>query len=73
MTINERAKTTGLIVAFILASAALSAIAAPRAPTPDDAQEVDRIRAAITANAEKAPTGLTAFVSCCRASRIPNV
>jgi hypothetical protein len=73
MTINERAKTTGLIVAFILASAALSAIAAPRAPTPDDAQEVDRIRAAITANAEKAPTGLAAFVSCCRASRIPNV
>ena len=54
MTMNERAKTTGLIVAFILASAALSAIAAPRAPTPDDAQEVDKIRAAIAANAEKA-------------------
>jgi preprotein translocase subunit SecD len=54
MTMNERAKTTGLIVAFILASAALSAIAASRAPTPDDAQEVDKIRAAIAANAEKA-------------------
>jgi preprotein translocase subunit SecD len=51
---NGRAKTTGLIVAFILATAALSAMAAPRAPAPDDAQEVDRIRAAIAANAEKA-------------------
>jgi preprotein translocase subunit SecD len=53
MTINARARTTGLIVALFLASA-LSAIAAPSAPTPDDAQEVDRIRAAVFANAEKA-------------------
>jgi preprotein translocase subunit SecD len=53
MTINARARTTGLIVAVILASA-LSAKAAPRAPTPDDAKEVDRIRAAVSANAEKA-------------------
>jgi preprotein translocase subunit SecD len=53
MTMNERAGTTGLVVAFILASAALSAIAAPGAPAPDVAQEVDRMVAAIAANAGK--------------------
>ena len=51
MTMNGRARTTGLIVAFILATVTLSAIAAP---APDDAQEVVRIRAAIAANADKA-------------------
>ena len=51
---NERIRTTGLVAAFILASAALSAIAAPRAPASDDAKEVERIRAAIAANAGKA-------------------
>jgi preprotein translocase subunit SecD len=51
MTMNQRTRTTGLIVAFILASAALPATAAP---APDDAQEVVRIRAAIAANADKA-------------------
>ena len=51
---NERTRTTGLIVAFILASAAGSAMSAPRAPASDDAQEVDRIRAAIVANAGNA-------------------
>lgn len=50
----ERTWTAGLIAAFILASAAWPAISAPRAPAPDDAQEVDRIRAAIAANAGKA-------------------
>jgi preprotein translocase subunit SecD len=53
MTMNKRAGTAGLIVAFILASAALPAIAAPRAPASDDAQAVDRMRAAIVANAGK--------------------
>jgi preprotein translocase subunit SecD len=53
MTMSERAKTTGLIVAFILASAAWSAMAAPGAPASDEAQEVDRMRAAIAANAGK--------------------
>ncbi|WP_249165835.1 SecDF P1 head subdomain-containing protein [Bradyrhizobium sp. AUGA SZCCT0431] len=50
---NVRGKTAGFIVAFMLASAACSAIAAPRA-TSDDAQAVDKARAAIAANAEKA-------------------
>ena len=50
---NVRGKTAGFIVAFMLASAACSAIAAPRA-TSDDAQAVDKMRAAIAANAEKA-------------------
>jgi preprotein translocase subunit SecD len=54
MTMNQRGKTTGLIVAFILASAAWSAIAAPGAPASDDAQEVDRMRATVAANAGKA-------------------
>ena len=53
MTTNARASKIGLIVTLILASA-MSAVAAPRAPTSDDAQEVDRIRAAVSANAEKA-------------------
>lgn len=53
MTMNQRTKTTGLIVAFILASATLSAIAAPGAPASDDAREVDRMRAANAANAGK--------------------
>jgi preprotein translocase subunit SecD len=51
---NEWTRTTGLIVAFILACAAQSAISASRAPASDDAQEVDRTRAAIVANAGKA-------------------
>jgi preprotein translocase subunit SecD len=51
---NEWTRTTGLIVAFILASAAGSAISASRASASDDAQEVDRIRAAMVANAGKA-------------------
>ncbi len=52
---NQRARTTGLIVAFILASAALPAMSAPRASAPavDDAQAVDKMRAAIAANAGK--------------------
>ena len=50
---NVRGKTAGFLVAFMLASAACSAIAAPRA-TSDDAQAVDKMRAAIAANAEKA-------------------
>ena len=45
---------TGLIVAFILACAAGPAISAPRAPAPDDAQEVAKIRAAVIANAGNA-------------------
>ena len=48
---NKRTRTTGFVVAFILASAAFSARAAP---APDDAQEVARIRAAIAANADTA-------------------
>jgi preprotein translocase subunit SecD len=54
MTMNVRARTTGLIVAFILASAAWSAMAAPGAPASDEAREVDRMVAAIAANAGKA-------------------
>jgi preprotein translocase subunit SecD len=53
-TMNEWTRTTGLIVAFILASAAGSAISASRARASDDAQEADRIRAAMVANAGKA-------------------
>jgi preprotein translocase subunit SecD len=48
---NARGRTAGLVVAFMLASAACSAIAAPRS---DDAEAVDKMRAAIAANAEKA-------------------
>lgn len=50
---NQRTVTTGLVVAFILASAALPAMSAPRAPASDDAQAVDRMRAAIAVNAGK--------------------
>ncbi|MGH6642149.1 MAG: SecDF P1 head subdomain-containing protein [Bradyrhizobium sp.] len=50
---NVRGRTAGLLVAFVLASAACPAIAAPRAPS-DDAQAVEKMRAAIAANAEKA-------------------
>jgi preprotein translocase subunit SecD len=53
MTMNQRAKTKGLIVAFILASAALPAMSAPGAPASDEAQETDRMRAAVAANAGK--------------------
>jgi preprotein translocase subunit SecD len=53
VTMRDRARTTGLAVAFILASA-WPALSAPRAPAPDDGQEVDRMRAAIAANAGKA-------------------
>ena len=52
-TMNQFA-ITGLIVAFILACAAWPATAAPRAPPPDDAKSVDKVEAAIAANAEKA-------------------
>jgi len=48
---NARGRTAGLFVAFMLASAAVSATAAPRS---DDAQAADKMRAAIAANAEKA-------------------
>src|SRR5882757_375371 len=48
---NARGKTAGFFLAFMLASAACSAVAAPRS---DDAQAVDKMRAAIAANAEKA-------------------
>jgi preprotein translocase subunit SecD len=48
---NHRAGMTGLSVAFLFASATLAATAAPAA---DDAQQVDRIRATMAANAEKA-------------------
>jgi preprotein translocase subunit SecD len=51
---NTRARMTGVVVAFIFAFTAWPAIAAPRGPVPDDAQEVDKMRAAIVANAEKA-------------------
>lgn len=54
MTMNVRAKTTGPVVAFILASAALSATAARGEPTSKDAQQVDNIRATIAASAQKA-------------------
>jgi preprotein translocase subunit SecD len=51
---NQRtraAASTGLLAAFILASATLSAISAP---APNPAQDVERIRAAMMAAAEKA-------------------
>jgi preprotein translocase subunit SecD len=51
MIMNKRTRTTGFAVAFILASAAFSATAAP---APDDAKEVARMRAAIAANADTA-------------------
>jgi preprotein translocase subunit SecD len=50
MTMNERARTTGLIVAFILAFA-FPAIAAP---APDPAQEAAKMRAKIAAYVENA-------------------
>jgi preprotein translocase subunit SecD len=53
MTMNQRATTAGLVVAFVLACAAWSAKSAPGAPT-DDAQQVDRMRAAMAADAAKA-------------------
>ncbi len=49
---NQRAKMTGLVVAFMFASAAWSAMSAPR--TSDDAKEIDKYQAAIVADAEKA-------------------
>jgi len=49
---NARSRTAGLIAALMLASAACSALAAPRAS--DDAQELEKMRAAVVANAEKA-------------------
>lgn len=52
MTMNKRAGTTGLIVAFVLAFAASPAMSAPRAAS-DDAQAVDKMRAAAVANAAK--------------------
>jgi preprotein translocase subunit SecD len=48
---NTRARTTALLVAFIFGSTAWSAIAAPAS---DDAQKVDKMRAAIVARAETA-------------------
>lgn len=48
---NALGKTTGVLVALMLASAACSAIAAPRS---DDAQAVEKMRAATATNAEKA-------------------
>jgi preprotein translocase subunit SecD len=48
---NARGRTSGFFLALMLASAAGSAIAAPRS---DDAQAVDKMRAAVAANAEKA-------------------
>ena len=51
---NRRAGMTGLIVAFIFASAAWSATAAPRATTTDVVQNLDRIQAMTAAVAEKA-------------------
>jgi preprotein translocase subunit SecD len=50
MTMNERVRTTGLIVAFILASA----LPATAAPPPDPAQEVVRMRAKLAAYVENA-------------------
>jgi len=46
--------STGLLVALLLASATLSAMSAPGAPAQDPAQDVERIRAARAAGAEKA-------------------
>src|ERR1700722_19279061 len=57
MTMNQRTGTTAstrLLAAFILASATLSAMSAAAAPASDDAREVERIRAAMAANAEQA-------------------
>jgi preprotein translocase subunit SecD len=51
---NERAGMTALVVAFIFASAAWPAIAAPPGPASDDAQKVDKMRATIAAHAETA-------------------
>ena len=48
---NARGRTAGLFVALMLASAACTAVAAPRS---DDAQAVEKMGAAIVANAEKA-------------------
>jgi len=48
---NERIWTTALVAAFIFASAVSPAIAAPAS---DDAQKVDKMRAAIVARAETA-------------------
>src|SRR5882724_10377855 len=48
---NTRGRTSGFFLALMLASAAGSGIAAPRS---DDAQAVDKMRAAVAANAEKA-------------------
>src|SRR4051794_4009517 len=48
---NARGRTAGLFVALMLASGAYSAVAAPRS---DDAQALDKMRATIAANAEKA-------------------
>jgi preprotein translocase subunit SecD len=53
MTMNQRARTTGLAVVFILASAAWSAMAAPRSAA-DYAQESDKIRATVATAADKA-------------------
>jgi preprotein translocase subunit SecD len=53
MTMNPRARATGLAAAFILASAAGPAMAAPRTAA-DDAQAVEKIRATVAAGAEKA-------------------
>ena len=54
VTMNARSRTAGFFIALMLASAACSAVAAPRS---DDAQAVDKMRAAIAANAEKALAG----------------
>jgi preprotein translocase subunit SecD len=54
---NQRAGTTastGLRVALLLASAILSTMSAAAAPAPDPAQDVERMRAAMAANADKA-------------------
>jgi preprotein translocase subunit SecD len=50
---KERVRTTAFVAAFMFVATAFSAMAAPRAGA-DDLQEVDRIRAVIAANAEKA-------------------
>ena len=51
---NKRARMTALVVAFICASAAWPAIAAPHGPASDDAQEIDKMRAVVAARAETA-------------------
>jgi preprotein translocase subunit SecD len=53
MTINQRTGATGVIVAYILACAAWPASSAPRASASDDAQAVERMRAARAVDAEK--------------------